>query len=61
MKTNQYTYTFLNKYGSNGKITVLFTDGRKANYTSAIINLLVTDPVVDTITETATGNILFYR
>lgn len=40
-------------------ITVYFKDGTQADYTTAIIDLLKTDPEVDTITSATTGEILF--
>jgi hypothetical protein len=40
-------------------ITVYFKDGTQADYTTAILELLKTDPEVDTITSATTGEILF--
>ena len=42
-------------------ITVLFVNGRKVDYTTAIYNLLITDPEVLMITEKSTGAILYKR
>ena len=40
-------------------ITAYFKDGTEGNYTKNIIDLLKTDPAVETITDATTGEILF--
>jgi hypothetical protein len=42
-------------------ITAHFTNGTTADYTTAIWNLLVTDPDVEFITDGETGEILYAR
>ena len=42
-------------------ITALFVNGRTVDYTTAIYNLLITDPEVLMITEKNTGTILYKR
>lgn len=59
MKTNNYTFIFL----SSGKkfITATFKTGQQVNFTTDVLTLLLSDPAVDMITETETGNVLYYR
>ena len=59
MKTNEYTYKFLNNGGRY--ITAVFKNGKKINFTTEVLNLLTSDPEVLQIEETKTGNILFYK
>lgn len=59
MKTNNYTYIFLNKKDKH--ITATFRNGKQVNFTTNVLNLLLTDPEVETIAETKTGNIIYYR
>lgn len=42
-------------------ITALFVDGQEAEYTSAVLSLLITDPRVDRVIDNETGEILFHR
>ena len=59
MKTNQYTFIFLAS-GKN-RITATFANGQNVNFTTDVLNLLLTDQKVELITDTETGNVIYYK
>ena len=50
------------KNNPNHRVTAVFNDGHEqTEYTSEILHLLVTDPIVEYIFDSETGEILFHR